>query len=237
MRRSISLSLLLLAAALPASAGPLEDGLAAYKARDFDKAAALLMPLADKSNNAMAQEKIGRMYHRGRGLPKDAEKAAQWYLKAAGQGDAAAAGRLGDMYRVGQGVAVDPVQAARWYAMGAQKGNPLAQVGLGFMSWEGIGTPVDFKAAAAWFLKATEQGDAQAMLALGTLYELGKGVPKDMVQAYKWYSLATVDDGEYEPELFERARRARDEAKAKMTPQQVEDGEREVRRWKPLKKG
>jgi TPR repeat protein len=236
MRRSISLSLLLLAAALPAAAGPLEDGLAAYKAGDFDKAAALLMPQAEKSNNPRAQEKIGRMYHRGRGLPKDAAKAAEWYRKAADQGDAAAAARLGSMYRIGEGLPRDQVQAARWYAMGAQKGNPLAQVGLGFMAMEGVGTPADFKAAAAWFLKATEQGDAQAMLAMGTLCEQGKGVPKDIVQAYKWFSLAAVDDGEYEEELFERARRERDAIKTKMTPQQIEAGDREVRRWKPLKR-
>jgi len=234
MRLPISLALLLLLAA-PAWAGPLEDGLAAYKAGDFDKAVKLLQPLAD-TNSAPAQEKIGRMYHRGKAVPQDSAKAAEWYRNAATQGDSVAAARLGTMYRIGDGLPRDQNQAARWYAMGAQKGNPLAQAGLGFMSMEGIGTPADFKAAAAWFLKATEQGDAQAMLAVGTLYEQGKGVQKDMVQAYKWYSLAAVDDGEYEQELFDRAKRARDEARQKMTAPQVEEAEREVRRWKPLKK-
>lgn len=237
MRLSVSLSLLLLAAAFPAVAGPLEDGIAAYNAGNFDKAVQLLQPLAEKSNSAPAQEKIGRMYHRGKGLPKDAGKAADWYLKAAQQGDAAAAARLGSMYRVGEGVPRDANQAAKWYALGASRGNALAQTGLGFMSMEGIGVPADFKAAAGWFNKATEQGDASAMLALGTLFELGKGVPKDVVQAYKWYTLATVDDGEYEQDIFDRARRERDELARKITRAQVEEGEREARRWKPLKRG
>jgi TPR repeat protein len=236
MRLSVSLSLLLLAAAFPAAAGPLEDGLAAYNAKDFDKAVQLLQPLAEKSNSAPAQEKIGRMYHRGKGLPQDAGKAAEWYLKAAQQGDAAAAARLGSMYRVGEGVPRDANQAAKWYALGASRGNALAQVGLGFMSMEGIGVPSDFKAAASWFSKATEQGDASAMLALGTLFELGKGVPKDVVSAYKWYSLATVDDGEYEQEIFERAKRSRDDLAKMITRAQLEEGEREVRKWKPTKR-
>lgn len=236
MRLSISLSLVLLAAALPASAGQLEDGIAAYNARNFDKAVELLQPLAEKGNNAQAQEKIGRLYHRGKGLPKDAGKAADWYRKAAEQGDAPAAARLGSMYWIGEGVPRDPNQAAKWYALGASKGNALAQVGIGYMSMEGSGTPVDFKAAAGWFNKAAEQGDASAMLALGTLFELGKGVPKDVVQAYKWYSLAGVDDGEYEQELFDRAKRSRDELAKKITPTQIEEGEREARKWKPLKR-
>jgi TPR repeat protein len=236
MRLSISLLLLVLAAALPASAGPLEDGIAAYNAKNFDKAVELLRPLAEKSNNPQAQEKIGRLYHRGKGLPKDAGKAAEWYRKAAEQGDAPAAARLGSMYWIGDGVPRDPEQAAKWYALGASKGNALAQVGIGYMSMQGSGTPVDFKAAADWFNKAAGQGDASAMLALGTLFELGKGVPKDVVQAYKWYTLASVDDGEYEQDLFDRAKRSRDELAKKITPAQVEEGEREARKWKPLKR-
>jgi TPR repeat protein len=236
MRLPVSLSLLFLAAALPASAGQLEDGIAAYNARNFDKAVELLQPLAERSNDPQAQEKIGRLYQRGKGLPKDPGKAAEWYTKAAQQGDAAAAARLGAMYWIGEGVARDPTQAAKWYALGASKGNALAQVGIGYMSMEGSGTPVDFKAAAGWFDKAAAQGDASAMLALGTLFELGKGVPKDVVQAYKWYALASVDDGEYEQELFDRAKRSRDELAKKITRAQAEEGEREARKWKPLKR-
>lgn len=236
MRLSVSLSLLFLAAALPAAAGPLEDGIAAYNAKDFDRAVALLMPLAEKDRNAQAEEKIGRLYHRGKGLPKDAVKAAEWYRKAADQGDAAAAARLGSMYWMGEGVARDPVEAAKWYALGASKGNPLAQAGIGYMSMEGSGTPVDFTAAAGWFEKAAAQGDASAMLALGTLFELGKGVPKDAVQAWKWYALASVDDGEYDQEVFDRAGLARDALGKKMTPAQLAEAEREVRQWKPQKR-
>jgi hypothetical protein len=229
MRLLISLVVLLLGT-VPSLAGPFEDGLAAYNARDFDKAAQLLKPLADKGN-AGAQEKLGRMYERGKGAPKDFTQAEYWYRKAAEQGDPAAQARLGFMYRIGEGVTRDPKQAAKWYAMGATKGNPLAQVGLGFMSMEGIGTPADFGAAAGWFDKAANQGDASAMLALGALYERGKGVAQSNVQALKWTILATTDDGEYEQELFDRAKRLRKEMSERMTPEQVGEAERAARSW------
>jgi TPR repeat protein len=229
MRLSIFVAVLLLRA-VPAVAGPLEDGLAAYKAREFDKAVQLLKPLADEGN-ADAQEKIGRLYERGKGVPKDFTQAESWYRKAAEQGDAAAQARLGFMYRIGEGVTRDPKQAAKWYALGAAKGNPLAQVGLGFMSMEGIGTPADFGAAVGWFDKAANQGDASAMLALAALYERGKGVAKSDVQALKWTILATYDDGEYEQELFDRAKRLRNEMSDRMPPEEVGEAERAARSW------
>ena len=45
-----------------------------------------------------------------------------------------------------------------------------------------------------------------------------------------------VDDGEYERQVFDRARRLRDEFARKITRPQVEEGEREARKWKPLKR-
>jgi TPR repeat protein len=229
MRLLICLGVLLLGA-VPALAGPFEDGMTAYKAGDFDKAMQLLKPLADK-NSAEAQEKLGRMYERGKGAPKDFTQAEYWYRKAAEQGDPAAQARLGFMYRIGEGVTRDAKQAAKWYALGAVKGNPLAQVGLGFMSIEGIGTPADFVAAAGWFEKAANQGDASAMLALAALYERGKGVKQDPVQALKWTILATYDDGEYEQELFDRAKRLRKEMSERLPPDQIGEAERAARSW------
>jgi TPR repeat protein len=229
MRLSISLAVLLLGT-VPALAGPLEDGVAAYKTREFDKAVQLLKPLADKGVPE-AQEKIGRLFERGMGLPKDFTQAEYWYRQAAEKGDPAAQARLGFMYRIGEGVTRDPKQAAKWYALSAAKGNPLAQVGLGFMSIEGIGTPADFGAAAGWFEKAANQGDASAMLALAALYERGKGVAKSDVQALKWTILATYDDGEYEEELFDRAKRLRKEMSERMPPDEVAEAERAARSW------
>ena len=229
-RRLLPLAFLLIAcailpAALPVWAGPLEDGLAAYKKGDFDTAVRLLRPLAEQGE-AQAEEKLGRMYQRGKGVPKNFERAVQWYQKAAEKGDAAAQGRLGFLYRVGAGVPRDLKLAKKWYGLAAEQGNPLAQVGLGYMLMDGSGDKPDIVAAAGWFTKAAEHGDALAMLALGTLYELGRGVAQDFVQAHKWYALASVDDGEYEQDLFDRAKRAKQELAKQMSPAQIAEAER-----------
>jgi uncharacterized protein len=229
--------LLIVTAILPAltssvRAGPLEDGLEAYKKGDFDTAVSLLRPLAEQGN-AQAEEKLGRMYQRGKGVPKDFARAVEWYRKAAERGDAAAQGRLGFLYRVGAGVPRDLKLAQKWYRLAADQGNPLAEVGLGYMLLEGSGEKPDVVAAAALFTKAAEHGDALAMLALGTLYELGQGVTRDWVQAHKWYSLASVDDGEYEQDLFDRAKRAKEELAKQMSPEQIAEAERLARAAMP----
>jgi TPR repeat protein len=231
--RFLTLCLLLLFAASGAAiAGPLEDGLEAYKKGDFDTAVRLLRPLAEQGN-PQAEEKLGRLYQRGKGVPKDFERAVEWYRKAAEQGEPAAQGRLGFLYRVGAGVPRDLKVAKEWYTKAAEQGNPLAQVGLGYMLMDGSGDAPDVVTAATWFEKAAKQGDALAMLALGTLYELGRGVAKDFVQAHKWYALASVDDGEYEQDLFERAKRAKEELARQMTPAQIAEAERLARAAMP----
>jgi hypothetical protein len=71
MRLSICLAALLPGAA-PALAGSLKDGRAAYKAREFDKAAQLLKPLAEKGN-ADAQE----LFDRAKRLRKEMSSACR----------------------------------------------------------------------------------------------------------------------------------------------------------------
>ncbi|KAG0011204.1 hypothetical protein BGZ80_000850 [Entomortierella chlamydospora] len=46
----------------------------------------------------------GLMYHNGDGAPRDPTKAAEWYLKAANQGDADAEFILGILHRNGYGI-------------------------------------------------------------------------------------------------------------------------------------
>ena len=75
------LVLLLGAAAVPAVAGPFEDGADAYRAGDYATALRLWRPLAD-AGNANAQFRLGYMYHDGQGVPQDYAAAAAWYRPA-----------------------------------------------------------------------------------------------------------------------------------------------------------
>lgn len=237
--RMLTASLLLFLIAIhPAAAGPYDDGLAAYKKGDWATAYKILKPIAetDTSQSAVAQQRLGLLTEHGRGTAKDPAQAAKWYQKAADQGDTVAQGHLGRLYRLGAGVPRDATQAAKWSIKAATQGNAAAQANLGYMSLEGLGLPADAAAAGGWFKRAAEQGDASAEFGLATLCEAGRGVPKDVVQAHKWYALASVDDGEYDEELFARAKKAKEALAAKMTPAQIAQAEQLVADFQPAAK-
>ena len=143
---------------------------------------------AADGGQAYAQYKLGFCYSFGRGVAKDVEAAAEWYVKAAAQGFAAAQVNLGVLYKNGTGVAQDFKTAAAWYAKAAAQGQADAQNNLGLIYYNGTGVAHDFKAAAAWYAKAVVQGHSSAQYNLGLLYEHGKGVAQDFKTAAEWYA-------------------------------------------------
>ncbi len=67
------------------SAGPLEEGAAAYQRGDYATALRLLRPLAEQGD-AAAQNNLGVISANGRGVPQDDAEAAKWFRLAAEQG-------------------------------------------------------------------------------------------------------------------------------------------------------
>ena len=57
----------------------------------------------------------------------DYAKAAEWYGKAAEQGDAGAQCELGYLYEEGQGMPKDYAKAAEWFGKAAEQGHAEAQ--------------------------------------------------------------------------------------------------------------
>jgi TPR repeat protein len=112
------LVLLTCSAAVPAVAGPFEDGVAAYRRGDYATALRLYRPLAD-GGSASAQYNIGIMYDKGQGVPQDYAEAISWYRKAADQGHSTAQNNLGAMYNDGTGVPQDYVLAYMWFNLAA----------------------------------------------------------------------------------------------------------------------
>jgi uncharacterized protein len=91
----------------------------------------------------------------------------------------------------------------------------------------GQGVAQDFAQAASWLGKAADQGDAYAQTSLSALYANGQGVPPDYTQALMWSTLAFAsarDDA-----TRELAANIRDALSAKMTPDQIAEGERMAR--------
>jgi len=119
--RSWFLSLLLLAAVLPALAD-FQAGLDAYNKGDYVTAAKEWRPLAEEGS-AVAQFNLGLLYLDGRGVPQSDAEAANWFRRAAEQDYPQAQHNLGAMYGKGQGVKRDLVQAYKWLNICAAKGN------------------------------------------------------------------------------------------------------------------
>lgn len=85
-----------------AAAGPVEEGVAAYKRGDYATALRLWRPLAEQGD-AGARRHLGTMYFKGQGVPQDDVEAVKWWRLAAEQGHADAQYNLGVSYAKGKG--------------------------------------------------------------------------------------------------------------------------------------
>lgn len=99
-------------------ADALGSGTAAFNRGDYNTAARLLLPQAERGN-ARAQGMVGFMYATGQGLPQAYDAASYWYRLAAEQGDPTSQYLLGLAYDKGQGVSQDDVAAYKWLNLAA----------------------------------------------------------------------------------------------------------------------
>lgn len=96
-----------------AHADALGAGTHAFNRGDYNTAARLLLPQAERGS-ARAQGMVGFMYATGQGLPQGYDAATYWYRHAAEQGDSTSQYLLGLAYDKGQGVPQDDVAAYKW---------------------------------------------------------------------------------------------------------------------------
>jgi uncharacterized protein len=171
-----------------ATAGPLEDAVAAARHGDFPNALRLFMPLADQGNS-YAQHSIAAMYAKGVGVPQDYVEAVKWLRLAADKGLPIAQNDLGIMYRQGWGVTANPVEAVNWFRRAADQDFMPAQNNLGDMYAMGFGSP-GFGEAIKWFRLAAEQDSPYAQNILGIAYEHGLSVHQSDTDAFEWYRRA-----------------------------------------------
>ena len=109
-----------------------------------------------------AQNNLGVLYVKGRGVPQDYAEAAKWYRKAADQRHAEAQHNLGVLYFNGHGVPQDYAEAAKWYRKAADQGHPYAQNNLGVLYAEGRGVPQDDAEAYFWLNLAVISGNEKS---------------------------------------------------------------------------
>lgn len=147
-------------------------------------------PPLDTFSNAESQDRLGRAYALGDGVPKNTAEAMKWFRKAAEQGNADAQSWVGVAYFLGDGVPKNTAEAVQWFRKAAEQGNADGQYGLGRAYFEGEGVPKDPAEGVTWFRKAAEQGNVHGQYDLGGAYLAGIGVPKETTETVKWWSKA-----------------------------------------------
>lgn len=165
------------------------EGVAAYEAGDFGRAAEAWRPLADEGDPD-AQLAMGILYENGRGVSRDYEAAIAWYTKAAEAGNPGAQFNLGNMYHEGVGVPVDSTRAVIWWTLAAEQGLPGAMLNLGIAYHLGDGVTHDPVKAFQLFSGAAEAGIPAAQFSAAYAYELGLGTEQNLPEARRLYTLA-----------------------------------------------
>jgi TPR repeat protein/transglutaminase-like putative cysteine protease len=169
--------------------------LAAFYAQDYAPALRLWSSLAE-SGNADAQNNIGWMYKRGKGVGQDFAEAFRWYLRSAAQGNALGQSNVAYFYSCGCGVVRSDAQAALWYRRSASQGFPYAEARLAEIMMAGRGVDKDPTQAVSWYEKAGSHDDLDAEKMLGTIYQGNFGIGADYGKAARWLRAAAErDDG------------------------------------------
>ena len=125
------------------------------------------------SNTKMSKKTFGRdkntetaekLLQKGRTAYKaeDYETAAEYFKKAAEQGNVDAQCNLGICYDKGIGVEQDSVEAAKWFRKAAEQGIAASQFNLGVCYMTGEGVQESGSEGIKWLKKAAKQDHVEA---------------------------------------------------------------------------
>ncbi len=132
----------------------LSSGIAAFEAKHFSRATALLSPLAD-AGDPEAQYRMAIMAQNGLGMHDNALLAYKYMRAAAEAGHALAQHGLGFMYMEGECVGQDGAKAAEWFTKAAEQGLVGSMTTLAMLYEQGkAGLPKDPEKAREWYRKA-----------------------------------------------------------------------------------
>jgi TPR repeat protein len=108
-----------------------------------------------RTKDPAALNQQGLASYFGNGVPKDLNKAREFFLQAAEQNYTPAQVNLGMMYDHGDGVQKDYRVAMQWYQRAADLGDRDGRQMLGTMYFYGLGVEVDRQKAMYYFIAAT----------------------------------------------------------------------------------
>jgi hypothetical protein len=142
--------------------------------------------MSTPSEKAYSQYNLAKSYESGKGMRKNENKAAHYYILAAKQGHMGAQKRLGYLYQHGIGVNQNESEAIHWYTKAAEQGNIVAHEQL-----IALYLKKDQQQSFYWTIRMlAQQGEAESQYHLGCYYAQGKLVKKDYAGAINWWKKA-----------------------------------------------
>jgi TPR repeat protein len=201
--------------------------------RDYAKAADHFSRAVSKGYGP-AYARLARLYMRGIGVKQNRRMAFELLNQGAQLGDPRSQLRLGKLAMSGfvgpqgeylsrRSLTPSYETARQFFSQAAAQGDRTAAFKMGKMYENQNGVAGDQKKAAAYYMHSARAGDPRAQLELGRLSEnVG---PRGPLYSYAWYSLA-ISQGN------EMARERLDALRAKMTPDQAQEAEKLLARWK-----
>ena len=201
-------------------------------------AACELFEQASRERLPRAWWRLAQCHERGWGRSADKRQAADWYRRAAEAGFAYAQTAYGLALQRGDGVERDPVTGAGWFGRAALAGDSNAALALARAYEAGVGVERDTVRAAQWMQHAADRRNPAAQIGLAQWYLSGQLVERSPLYAYAWAQVAAesalrVGDAALADALSQRAAAVRRQAAGQLTGDQLIDGQRMGREWRP----
>ena len=152
-------------------------------------------PISDKLKPYL-QYRIGKMHCYGLGTEQNYEKAFEWFLKSAQEGNKFAQYSLANLYYYGNGAEKNLKEAFGWYMRSAKQGQPYAAYAVGNMYENGESAEKDKKKSQGYYnqalsgflkLEANGQADDNLFYKIGVMYKNGLGTEADMNKAIGYF--------------------------------------------------
>jgi TPR repeat protein len=142
---------------------------------------------------APAQYRLAKMLTEDPDANPNQSIAAEWYRKAADNGEVLAQRWMG-LYCRSRPEAKDQAQAVAWFGKAARQGDARAALELGDCYFAGTGVTRDWSKALVLYLRAAEQGSADAQFNAAMCYFTGRGSARDPEAGIRWCRLAATNE-------------------------------------------
>ncbi len=146
---------------------------------------------AAEDNYLLAVQDLGALHQLGRGVPKDIDKAIEYYKLC---GNAISFYSIGKIYHMGEDVTQNFEEAAKWFKLSADKEYSDACGMLGTMYYNGEHFDKNLHMALYYFEKCYDYGNKSIALEIGNTYNSCNNILPDDEMAFEWYSKGS-DDG------------------------------------------